>query len=173
VHAQICTIGFAGKTAEEFFCLLEQAGVQTVIDIRENRFGQLSGYAKFPDIAYFLRRIMDIAYRHEPLFAPSPEIRKAYRKDRDWSRYEASFRNLMRERGVPQICEIGAFEGTSALLCSEPGPEKCHRRLVAELLAANWGSQGHQVEVKHLFLDRPAKRKTKKKPTADDPAHPH
>jgi len=73
----ICTIGFAGKTAEEFFALLTQAGVKKLIDIRENRGGQLSGFAKYPDLAFFLQRIAGIAYTHEPRLAPSPEIRKA------------------------------------------------------------------------------------------------
>jgi hypothetical protein len=33
----LCTIGFAGKTAQEFFALLEEAGVERLIDIRQNR----------------------------------------------------------------------------------------------------------------------------------------
>ncbi len=53
----LCTIGFAGKTAEEFFSLLTQAGVKRLIDIRENRHGQLSGFAKYPDLSFFLHEI--------------------------------------------------------------------------------------------------------------------
>lgn len=45
MQRKICTIGFAGKTAEEFFSLLSAAGVKLVVDIRENRVGQLAGYA--------------------------------------------------------------------------------------------------------------------------------
>jgi len=56
----ICTIGFAGKTAEQFFTLLKNAGVQKLIDIRENRIGQLSGFAKYPDLAFFLDRVAGI-----------------------------------------------------------------------------------------------------------------
>ncbi len=62
MNTTIRTIGFAGKTAEEFFGLLTQAGVRQLIDIRENRLGQLSGFAKYPDIAFFLDRIAGIAY---------------------------------------------------------------------------------------------------------------
>jgi hypothetical protein len=53
----LCTIGFTGKIAEEFFALLSEAGVQQVIDIRQNRGGQLSGFAKHPDLSFFLRKI--------------------------------------------------------------------------------------------------------------------
>lgn len=133
MQSTICTIGFAGKTAEEFFRLLQAAGVEKVIDIREKRVGQLSGFAKFPDIAFFLERVGGIAYMYEPALAPSSEIRKAYRQSKDWPLYELSFLQLMRDRSIPQKLEAKRFEGTVALLCSEPGPEKCHRRLVAEI----------------------------------------
>ena len=32
------------------------------------------------------------------------------------------------------------------LLCSEPTPERCHRRLVAEYLNAKWGN----VDIEHI-----------------------
>lgn len=152
------TIGFTKKTAAEFFLLLADAQVQKVVDIRENRVGQLSGFAKHPDLAFFLKRLASIEYCAEPLLAPSPEIRRAYAETRNWEQYEESFLQLMRERGVPEQISPHEFEGRVALLCSEPTPERCHRRLVADLLSAHWNSLGHSVEVKHLILERPAKR---------------
>ncbi len=163
MHFTICTIGFAGKTAEEFFRLLQQAGVKKVIDIRENRTGQLSGFAKYPDIVFFLERVAGIAYACEPALAPTPEIRKAYRKEKEWSTYESSFLQLMRDRGIPERLAPSEFEGTVALLCSEPGPEKCHRRLVAELLAEHWRQQSHIVEIRHLLLQKSTSRLGKRK----------
>ncbi len=166
VNCTIFTIGFTKKTAEEFFRLLEDAGVQKVIDVRENRVGQLAGFAKFPDIAFFLDRMLHIQYAHEPLFAPSPEIRQAYRKTKDWAAYEKSFHELMEQRKILERADPAQFDGKVALLCSEAGPEKCHRRLLAERLAEHWRNQGHSVEVKHLVIDRPVaqrKRRSKKR----------
>jgi uncharacterized protein (DUF488 family) len=154
------TIGFTRKTAQEFFGLLESAGVRKLVDVRENRGGQLSGFAKFPDIAYFLGRLLSVPYIHEPRFAPTPEIRNRYQATKDWDEYERSFRLLMVEREVPQVIEAGDYEGSVALLCSEPTAEKCHRRLVAELLRDHWMAVGHDVEVHHLAL-APAKREHK------------
>lgn len=157
----ICTIGFAGKSAEQFFSLLTEAGVRRVVDIRENRSGQLSGYAKHPDLAFFLERIAGIEYVHEPRLAPAPKMRKTYRQGKDWGQYETAFLQLMRERGFPQSVELPVSDGILALLCSEPGPEKCHRRLVAELLAENLRQQGLEVQVRHLVTEkvRPKKRR--------------
>ncbi len=97
----LCTIGFAGKTAEEFFTLLSDAGVQQVIDIRQHSTGQLSGFAKHPDLSFFLKKIARIEYLHEPLLASAPEPLKTYRRTKDWPFYEADFLAALRERGVP------------------------------------------------------------------------
>jgi len=158
----IFTIGFTKKTAEEFFHLLQDAAIEKLIDVRENRVGQLAGFAKFPDIAFFLDRILEIEYLYEPLLAPSPEIRQAYRKTKDWPQYEESFLELMEQRRILEHIGPDQFEGKVALLCSESGPEKCHRRLVAEHLMEYWKTLGHNVEVRHLAIDRPVARRKKR-----------
>ena len=147
----LCTIGFTGKTAEEFFALLRGAGVQSVIDVRQNRIGQLSAFAKHPDLEYFLRQIGNIGYRHEPLLAPTPELRKSYQEDKDWAAYEESFLKLLKQRGVPKSLDVSDWHANVALLCTEPGPEKCHRRLVADVLAKHWRAASDDVEVRHLM----------------------
>src|ERR1700694_3537905 len=116
----ICTIGFAGKTAEQFFTLLKNAGVQRLIDVRESRIGQLSGFAKYPDLAFFLDRVAGITYSYEPRLAPTLEIRAAYRSTGDWAAYESMFRRLMLDRGIPERLDLADFDCTVALLCSEP-----------------------------------------------------
>ena len=168
----ICTIGFAGKTAEDFFSLLKQAGVQKLIDIRENRVGQLSGFAKYPDIAFFLDQIAGIAYSYEPRLAPSPEIRKSYRTTKDWPLYEASFLHLMRDRDIPRVLDLSMFEGTVGFLCSEPQPEKCHRRLVAELFAQYLTVRGYSVQIRHLLIDKKGRSPQRKKRSSSHTA-PH
>jgi uncharacterized protein (DUF488 family) len=167
----IFTIGFTKKTAEEFFRLLRQAQVQKLIDIRENRVGQLAGFAKYPDLAFFLDRILGVAYDYQPIFAPSPEIRVAYLKTRDWAQYEKSFLELMRQRRVLDAVDPASFEGKVALLCAEDEPDKCHRRLVAEMLAEHWSSQGHAIEVQHLRSTKraPRKKRTRKSHEGSDP----
>ena len=159
----ICTIGFAGKSAEEFFRLLDEARVERVIDIRQHREGQLSGFAKHPDLAFFLEKVARIGYSHELQLAPAPELLKEYRETNDWPAYEAGFLTLMHERGIPQIIDASAWPPRAALLCSEPGPEKCHRRLVAELLAAHWRAQGHNIEIRHLVAAPAKSSKTRRK----------
>jgi uncharacterized protein (DUF488 family) len=166
MRISLFTIGFTGKSAEEFFNLLASAAVTKVVDVRESRIGQLSGFAKFPDIAYFLDRLLGIQYSHEPRFAPTPEIRDRYRVTKNWDEYERSFRLLMQERELPHGIDPAAYEGNVALLCSEPTAEKCHRRLIGELLLERWSAAGHPVELHHLTgarAKRPGRKRAKER----------
>ena len=145
---KLYTIGFTQKSAERFFNLLAEHGVERVVDIRLKPGGQLSGFAKQQDLAWFLDRLVGADYVHLPVLAPSEAIRDDYRKDHDWERYVPRFEALMDERGVPDALDRAALEEKiCCLLCSEPGPERCHRRLVAERLAREWG----EVEIVHLL----------------------
>lgn len=143
---KLFTIGFAKRSAESFFETLRANGVRRLIDIRLKPHGQLAGFTQQRDLPYFLQRLADgCEYLHLPDLAPSPEILRRYRTDRDWAAYEQAFEVLMDERGVPARLDRTLFDA-ACLLCSEPTPEQCHRRLVAERLAAAW----KDLEVVHL-----------------------
>ena len=113
--------------------------VERIVDIRRSPGGQLSGFAKQHDLAWFLDRLVGADYIHLPELAPSEAIRHADRKDRDWDRYVPRFEAFMDTRAFPNTLDRTSFEEkSSCLLCSEPAPERCHRRLVAERMARVW-----------------------------------
>jgi uncharacterized protein (DUF488 family) len=145
---KIYTIGFTKKSAERFFELLEENQIGRLIDIRLRPGGQLAGFAKRDDLAYFLRELIGCEYQHFEFLAPSEDILKTYRQDKDWDRYERQFEALMDERDVLDRLDHALFaEGPCCFLCSEDKPDQCHRRLVAERLARSWPD----VEVVHLI----------------------
>jgi uncharacterized protein (DUF488 family) len=145
---KIYTLGFTQKNAETFFGLLRQNHIARLVDIRLNPDGQLSGFTKREDLPFFLSRLVDgCGYERILELAPTKEILGAYRAMGDWSRYVMQFEALLDERNVPAILDQKAFKRfPSCLLCSEPTPKQCHRRLVAERLAAHWPD----VEIIHL-----------------------
>ncbi len=137
---EIYTIGFTKKSAAEFFSALTRHGIQRVLDIRINNNSQLAGFTKRDDLAYFLRELCGAAYEHEVLLAPTKELLSDYRKKKmDWPRYEELFLELLAERSVEERVNPESFGTRTALLCSEPKADKCHRRLVIEYLDAKWG----------------------------------
>lgn len=130
---QLFTIGFTKKTAQKFFSTLSAVGVKRIVDIRLNTTSQLSGFAKQPDLCYFLQTICGIDYRQLPVFAPSKEILSAYKKKEiDWDNYEKRYSTLLQERRAETI--ITTVRDKDCLLCSEDTPEFCHRRLAAEYI---------------------------------------
>jgi hypothetical protein len=64
------TIGFTGKSAEEFFMLLKKAWIKILLDIRLNNVSQLAGFTKGKDLSYFVRVILDGQYYHIIDLAP-------------------------------------------------------------------------------------------------------
>jgi uncharacterized protein (DUF488 family) len=144
---EVFTIGFTKKTAEEFFGLLRKAGVRRLLDVRLRNTSHLAGWAKQEDLQFFLRELLQVEYVHEPLLAPTDELLTGYRKRRlGWEEYEEQFLKLMAERRVEETLPRSLFEMPTVLLCTEPTPDRCHRRLVAEYLRDKWGD----LEIVHL-----------------------
>ena len=144
---EIYTIGFTKKSAAEFFGLLRRSGIRRLIDVRLNNTSQLAGFAKRDDLEYFLHEICGAEYLHQPILSPDKDLLDGYKKKTvSWEEYERRFLELLARRKVEETVERELFDRPAVLLCSEPTPEHCHRRLVAEYLAARWGD----VTIVHL-----------------------
>ncbi|MTJ50410.1 DUF488 domain-containing protein [Dolichospermum sp. UHCC 0259] len=141
------TIGFTQKKAEQFFETLIKAGVKRVIDTRLNNVSQLAGFAKKPDLQYFLQKIGGIEYIHILDLAPTKDILDAYKKKEiTWDSYEQKFNHLITQRQIEKKLSIDIID-KSCLLCSELKPHNCHRRLVAEYLQINLEKN---IKIHHL-----------------------
>ena len=115
--------------------------------MRLNNTSQLAGFAKRDDLKFFLREVCGADYHQEPILAPTKEILDAYKKKKiSWEEYETRYVGLLTERAAENVVERRLFDEPAVLLCSESGPEQCHRRLAAEYLSSKWGG----VEVVHL-----------------------
>ena len=144
---EVYTIGFTKKNAREFFGRLKQAGIRRLVDIRLNNVSQLAGFAKKEDLRFFLEAVCGAEYVHEPLLAPTQTILDDYKKRKgSWQDYETQFLRLMEERRVEHELDRGLLDRPTVLLCSEPEPDCCHRRLIAEYLRDRWGN----IEIVHL-----------------------
>lgn len=108
--------------------------------MRLNNVSQLAGFTKRDDLAFFLREVCGAEYVHEPLLAPTQAMLDSYKKAKGaWEDYETKFLGLMAERKIEEKIDKALFNVPAVLLCSEPTPENCHRRLVVEYLQEKWG----------------------------------
>jgi uncharacterized protein (DUF488 family) len=130
---EIYTIGFTQKTAQNFFELLKNNNIEVILDIRLNNTSQLAGFAKYPDIKYFLHKICDINYIHDTKFSPTEATLKRYKKrEIEWSQYVEEFNQTMAIRNIHSHIQSGYMTNKKiCLLCSESAADQCHRRLVA------------------------------------------
>lgn len=144
----IFTIGFTKKTAKQFFLSLNENNVNLVVDVRLNNSSQLAGFSKYPDIEFFLDRICNIKYLHDLNFAPNESTLTRYKKKQiNWEQYEIEFAETMQERNITEHIKANySSDNSICLLCSEPTPEKCHRRLVAEYFKSVF----QEVQIIHL-----------------------
>lgn len=134
-------IGFTQKTAENFFGILKKNKIDCVIDIRLNPNGQLSRFAFKDDLPFFLDKLVDgCKYVHRIDLAPPPELLKEVRTkgtpmSKDYKLFEKEFyQYLEKKSNIGNFVEQFKKYQNVVLLCSEPTTEKCHRRLVSNML---------------------------------------
>ena len=108
-----------------------------LVDIRLNNKSQLAGFTKGDDLKFFLGEICSCGYQHCVEYAPTKEILDGYKKKAIlWDEYEKQYLALIRHRqAVESFAERFLKYRAVCLLCSEPTPERCHRRLLAEIIA--------------------------------------
>jgi uncharacterized protein (DUF488 family) len=143
---EIATIGFTRTTAETFFRRISGTGLRRLVDVRLHNRSQLAGFAKQPDLTFFLQELCEVECIEEPLLAPADEAFSAYRsKEIDWDGYASRYIATIKERRIEETL-APLFSDGAVLLCSEAEPDRCHRRLAAEYLAMCW----QDVSITHL-----------------------
>jgi uncharacterized protein (DUF488 family) len=143
---RIYTIGHNKKNLRKFIELLRQAKVTKVIDVRLNNTSQLVGFAKKEDLSFILE-LVGVEYEHVPQLAPTEELRKKFKQDKNWDEYKDAYLRLLNERDALTLLEQSSgAKQVLCLLCSEDKPDRCHRRLLAEYI------QSHcpDIEICHL-----------------------
>ena len=138
---RVCTIGSSGKSAEEFFGVLGDHGVERVIDVRLSNRSQLAGFTKSTDLPFFLRTILRIDYLHAAELAPTQELLNGYKGGQvPWEDYEVMYRDILTGRQVESVLAPSLF-ANACLLCSEATADRCHRRLAGEYLQRAWATR--------------------------------
>lgn len=144
---RLFNIGFTQKTAKEFFGIIKANKIECLIDVRLNPNGQLSRFAFEKDLPYFLSELADgCKYKHRIDLAPTKELLKEVRnKDcamsKDYKLFEVAYIKQLESKSRISnfIEEFGKYENV-VLLCSEPTNEKCHRRILSNLLLKKYSN---------------------------------
>ena len=149
----VATIGVYGFTAQMFLERLREAGVGLLVDVRQRRGVRGSEYA-WANSARLQAALAeaDIEYRHRKELAPTTELRQLQYREDDrqgvGKRSRTQLAREYRERYIAEILNRADLDAVvaelptdrvTALMCVERDPEACHRSLIAERLAAQYG----------------------------------
>ena len=132
----LSTIGYEGKTLDEFLGELTAAGVELVIDVRAVAASRRPGFSKTA-IAGALRE-RGIDYLHLRALGTPKAGRDAARKGRIAEMhaiYEGQLQTPEAELAMVQAHEEASARH-AALLCFEKDVGHCHRAIVSERLGA-------------------------------------
>lgn len=156
---RVVTVGVYNWDLNGFLTALHDAGVQLLVDVRQRRGVRGPVYA-WANSRRLQAALADagIAYVHRLELAPTTELRHLqYAEDARQgvgkrsrvvlaAEYARRYTSEILDRAdLDDVVAQFPAAGTTALLCVEADPEACHRSLIAERLAANFG-----IAVDHL-----------------------
>jgi uncharacterized protein (DUF488 family) len=139
------TIGYEKALLENVLATLAEAGVATLIDVRDRPISRRPGFSK----RQLAAAIEDagMRYVHLKALGTPPEGRLANRRrewDRFWDIVEEKLGRPEAELDLHRAAEI-AEAAPSCLLCYEADWRVCHRRRIAEIL-----SMRGSFKIRHL-----------------------
>lgn len=143
---KLATIGYQGLSITDFFAILLENQVKTLIDVRELPLSRKPGFSK----TALAKQASDLGlhYVHLGNLGCPREIRHEYREDNDWERYTRRFLAHLhtQKHEIENLLKIASME-MACLLCFEANPQRCHRCYVANATAQIAGTD---LEIIHL-----------------------
>ena len=132
----IFSIGYEGKTMEEFIGILKKAGVQLLIDVRDAPFSRKPGFSKKPLEASL--QDAGIEYVGIPELGTDKSSRDAHKTDDNIAPILKEYQ-LKFERNIAHYDHLKtlAQEKVSAIMCFEQDHRQCHRQVIEDRLMAD------------------------------------
>jgi uncharacterized protein (DUF488 family) len=133
----LATIGYQGATIREVLDTLEDANIDTLVDVRAVAMSRRPGFAKSALSAHLRER--GIEYLHFRALGTPADGRAAARSGRTDVMHRIFRQHLATDAAqaeLSQLVDLVRGRKNVCILCFEADPAKCHRRLVAEALRA-------------------------------------
>jgi uncharacterized protein (DUF488 family) len=142
---RVWTIGHGTRTSDELVATLQEAGVETLVDVRRFPGSRRNPQFSQAPLTAALESV-DIDYRHAPDLGGRRsgvpgEDRFACIRVAAFRSYAAWMSSHQWQQAIAEVLDLAS----PCFMCAETLPWRCHRRLIADLLAAR------DVEVVHLL----------------------
>lgn len=146
--ATVYTVGHSTRSTEELLALLEENGVELLVDVRRYPASRRHPHFGREPLARAVEAA-GLAYRHEEALGgrrgpPDPESPNAGWRSEGFRAY-ADHLHSEEARAALGRLRSAAEDRTAAVMCAEAVPWRCHRQLIADwLVAGGW-------EVRHIL----------------------
>lgn len=147
---KIYTMGFKGKSQEEFIKTINEKKIEFVVDIRERKRFPILGFSNENEMKKYLKEKCNCDYLYNSMLAPMCGYYEAYTERAiSWDEYVAKYKETLSERGITGRFFIDCMEYERIMIiCLGKTPGRCSRKLLAEWLKENiWGIE---IEIVHL-----------------------
>lgn len=141
---QLLTIGYEGKSVDEFIEQLRKNKVTRLIDIREAPISHKKGLSKSA-----LRELLnanDIEYIHLKTLGCPSTIRKQFKLDHDQDRLFKEYAKYLADN-PKALAELDKYlsDGINCIMCFEADPNRCHRKVIVEKIK-EYDGKGLKIE---------------------------
>ena len=143
---RLFTIGYEGKDLPTVLRCLGAAGVECVLDVRENPFSRKPGFSKSP-----LSQALaagGIRYIHLKELGTPRALRDKVKAAGDYEQFFVEMRQHLatRREVIEQACGH-VRDMTCCLICYEASVDTCHRKIVAQMIREHLGDE---LDIVHL-----------------------
>ncbi|HOX30904.1 MAG TPA: DUF488 domain-containing protein [Spirochaetales bacterium] len=134
---RLITVGYEGRSIEEYCSLLLTHGIRAVVDVRKNPISRKKGFSKSALADALLNS--GIAYFHLPNLGIDSSLRQELKTDADYKRlfsvYTKEILPLpLAQESLELLQDIQFRFSMIALTCFERDPKHCHRHCIADYI---------------------------------------
>lgn len=141
------TIGYQGRSLDDFLALLEREEITCVVDVRKNAISRKPGFSK-TKLKHALNN-KGISYIHIRSLGIESKYRNNLNSKDDFINLFVFYKDRILPQHRSEIKEIIqlAQKDRLALFCYEYDPSLCHRRIIAEQVCSN-----ATMELQHITI---------------------
>lgn len=140
------TIGYEGKNIYSFINHLKQAGISTLVDIREIPISRKKGFSK-TILSEHLKE-NNIGYIHLKKLGSPKSLRKKVFEDNDYDYFFKEYSKYLKTQlDIIEELHQTILSETCCLMCFEKEAEYCHRKIVAEEIKIR---DGNGLKINHI-----------------------
>jgi len=128
----VYTIGYSGRSLNDFINLLKAKGVKIVVDVRLNPISRKPDFSKSK-----LKRALEssaIGYIHYPELGVPSGIRQRLKKTGDYYWFFKWYDENVIAKQTAKLNELLSLDRPFAVMCVESDQSKCHRSRIAKWL---------------------------------------